>query len=138
MTGAERWVRLVLTEFEEKIGGSSNCRSPFARAKNPPGREAGLGDHRASGLRDRDQVGENARMAPGHRLLRRADRLVFVAVRVFHQDRADEIGPQLPREIAAREPFALEVAANLRPRGVDRAAAAEAAVPAQGTGRLVW
>src|SRR5208283_2476841 len=79
-------------------------------------------------------MGENARMAPGHRPFRTADRPIFVAVGVLHEDGPDEIGPQRSGEVAPRQPFAFVIAANLRSIGVDRAAAADAAVRARPSG----
>src|SRR5580698_10711212 len=82
-------------------------------------------------------MGEYHRMAPGHRLLRRANGAIFVAVRVLHQDRADEVRAQLARQIAPCQPFALEVATNFRPVGIDRTAAAGEAIDALGSRGLL-
>src|ERR1700733_10059367 len=82
-------------------------------------------------------MSEYHRMAPGHRLLRRANGAIFVAVRVLHQDCADEVRAQLARQIAPRQPFALEVTTNFRPVGIDRAAAAGEAIDALGSRGLL-
>src|SRR5271165_1058453 len=128
--------RLANRQSGEISGGRSDGRSPFARAEDPPGRKSGLCDHRSAGLGDRDKMSEDARIAPRHRLLWRADGAVFVAVRVLHEDRADDVGAQLPRQIAKGQPFALEVAADLWARGVNRTAAANATILAQRAGWL--
>src|SRR5690348_16910200 len=80
---------------------------------------------------------EHAGMAPGKRLLRRANGSVLVAVGVLHEDRADAVRPQRGRKVAAGQPFALEVAANPGARSVDGAAPADPAIDAERTRRLV-
>ena len=112
------------------MGSLLDGRTPFAACENPPRLEACFGDNGSPGLGLRQEMRENQRMAPGHRPPGRADRLVFVAVRVFHQDRADQVGPELARKAAPHQPFALEVAADLRPFAVNPAPAADAAIPA--------
>src|ERR1700677_3032533 len=76
-------------------------------------------------------------MAPGHRLLGRANGAILVAVGVLHQYRSHEIRAQLARQIASRQPFALEVATNFRAVGIDRAAAAGEAIDALGSRGLL-
>ena len=60
----------------------------------------------------------DARIAPGHRLLRRANGPVFVAVGVLHQDRADEVGPELAGE--GRGGSATRTRSRGRPAGARR------------------
>lgn len=79
-------------------------------------------------------MGEYLRLAPSHWSVGRANRPVFVAVRVLHQDHAHLVRPEPTGKIAAGQPFALEVATDLRPVRVDGAAARETAIPAQRTG----
>ena len=50
------------------------------------------------------------------------------------RDCADEVRPQLARQIAPCQPFALEVMTNFRPVGIDRAAAAGEATTHLGPG----
>ena len=99
---------------------STKMRLPWLTAEVRPLLFACLGD----------EMREDERMAPGHRLLRGANGAIFVAVRVLHQDSSDKIRAQLTRQIAKRQPFALEVTADLRALGIDRAAAAQAAIDA--------
>ena len=65
----------------------------------------------------------------------RANGAIFVAVGVLHQDCADEIRAQLPRQVATGQPFALEVTADLWALSIDPAAAASAAIDALGPRR---
>ena len=82
-------------------------------------------------------MGEHHRVAPGHWLLRRANGAIFVAICVLHKDRADQVGAQLARQVAPRQPFALEVATNFWAVSVDRAAAAGEAIDAFGARGLL-
>jgi hypothetical protein len=74
-----------------------------------PGFYASLGNDNASTFCHGHKVLKNEGITPGERLRRVADRAIFVTVRVFHQDRADAIWPQLrtKRPIALPETFVI-------------------------------
>ena len=98
-----------------------NARTPFAGGENPPGHAAPPSPPPSARTSPRRRDGRRRagwRQAIG--FSGRADGPVFVAVGVLHQDRADEIGPELAGEVAPGQPFALVVAADLRSAGVDR------------------
>ena len=108
-------------KFRRPRGASSNRRSPFSRGEDSPRGKAGFRHHTPSGLGDRDQMGEETRLAPGHRARRRADGPILVRVVGLHQDRADAVGAKMARQIAAGQPFAFEIAAHLGSRRINGA-----------------
>jgi len=83
-----------------------------------------------------DKVLKYERIAPGKRLFRVAYRVVLVAVRIIHQQRADLVGPQLRREATLLLPSAIIVTADLWARFIDAAAAGQRAVLAKLARRL--
>src|SRR3954453_8117991 len=101
-------------------------RAPFAGGVDAPSLQAGLGDDGAAALGERAQGGEHARLAPGERARRRADRAIFVDLGVLHQQGADSVWPEILRQRAARQPLAFEIPAHLRARGIDGAAGGDA------------
>ena len=98
---------------------------------NAPGFFARFGDDRAAFLRLGEKEFEDQRMAPGHGLLRIADGLIFVGIRIFHQNRADLVGAQSRWDGALHHPVALIILTYVGALFVDLAAAAEHAVLAQ-------
>ncbi len=89
-----------------------------------PGLHTGFGDDDASGLGHGDEMFKDERVSPGHGFGRIADGAIFVAVGIFHQNRADAVGAQLRAERAVILPETFIVMADLRPVMVDGAALA--------------
>ena len=104
---------------------------------NAPGFLARFGDDRAAFLGFGEKEFEDQRMAPGHGLFRVADRLIFVGIGIFHQNRADLVGAQGRGDGAFHHPVALIILTNVRALFVNLAAAAEHAMLAQHTGVLI-
>jgi hypothetical protein len=113
-----------------------NARPPFAGGMHAPGLHASLGNDDAAALCHGDEMLEDERISPRHGFGWIADSAIFVAVRIFHQDRADAIRAQLRAERAVVFPETFIVVADLRPVMVDRATLALKAMFAKLAGGL--
>jgi hypothetical protein len=88
---------------------------------NTPSFHTGFGDDDAAALSHGDKVLENERITPGHGLGWIADSAIFIAIWIFHQDRADPIGTQLRAKRPVILPQTFIVVADLWPVMIDRA-----------------
>jgi hypothetical protein len=87
-----------------------------------PGFDASLGDDDSAAFRHGDKMLEDERRAPSHRLCRIADGAIFVAIGIFHQNRANPVWPQLRTHGAVILPKAFIIVADLRAIQIDSAA----------------
>src|ERR1019366_2122576 len=87
--------------------------------EDAPAAQTRLGDDDAPLLRQSDEVPEYQRIAPGKRLFRVANSVIFVAVGIVHQQRPHAVWPELDRKSPILFPVAMIVAANLRPRRIN-------------------
>ncbi len=91
---------------------------------NAPGFDTGFRNHDAAALCHGDKMFEDELIAPCHGFCRIADGAIFIAVRIFHQDRPDAVRPQLRTECSVVLPETFVIMTNLRPVQIDGAAMA--------------
>jgi len=82
-------------------------------------------------------VPEDERIAPGEGFLDLANRVIFIGIRVIHEQRADFVRPHGGWQIAIVEPLTFVVLADRWTAHIDTAAAADDAIAAKRTGRLL-
>jgi len=97
---------------------------------------ARFGDNDAAGFGHRNEMFEDERIAPSHRLGRIADSAIFIAVWIFHQDRSDPVRAQLRAERAIVLPETFVVMTDLRAVQIDAATRAKVAMFAKLAGGL--